>query len=122
MKYIVMIYHNPELWSALKEDEQQALMAEGGRRWQEVMASGEAILGEPLAAPEASATVRTRNGITEVTDGPFAESKEQFVGFLLLDVASRERAVEIASGWPDTRVGSLVVREFGDYNGNTLGV
>lgn len=122
MKYIVMLYHDADLWNALKVDEQQALMAEGGRCWEDVLASGEAILGEPLDSPASAATVRTRNGITDVTDGPFAESKEQFVGFLLLDVASRERAIELASRWPDTRVGSLVIRQFGDYNANTLGV
>ena len=120
MKYIVMLYHDADLWNALKGDEQQALMAEGGRCWGDILASGEAILGEPLDAPAAAAIVRTRDGITEVTDGPFAESKEQFVGFLLLDVANRERAVEIASRWPDTRVGSLVVRQLGNFNGNTL--
>lgn len=122
MKYLVMIYHDAALWNALKEDEQQALMREGGKRWEAALASGEAILGEPLDSPASAATVRIRGGVTEVTDGPYAESKEQFVGFLLLEVASRERAIELASLWPDAAVGSLVVRGFGGYNPNTLGV
>ncbi|MGB3329540.1 MAG: YciI family protein [Thermomicrobiales bacterium] len=120
MKYIVMIYHDAELWNALKEDEQQALMREGGQRWEAAIASGEAILGEPLGSPASANIVRTRNGITEVTDGPYAESKEQLVGFMLLEVASRERAVELAKTWPDAAVGSLVVRQLGDFNANTL--
>jgi hypothetical protein len=121
MKYMVMIYHDAALWNALKEDEQQALMREGGKRWEAALASGEAILGEPLDNPAAANIVRTRDGITEVTDGPFAESKEQFVGFLLLEVASRERAIELAKTWPDAAVGSLVVRQLSDFNPNTLG-
>ncbi len=111
MKYMLMIYHNTEIWETLSEQEQQAVMSEGGRRWQDLMASGECIMGEPLAAPSEARVVRVQNGSAEVTDGPFAEAKEQFVGFLIIDVASEERAIEIAQSWPDARCGALVVRQ-----------
>ncbi len=110
MKYMLMIYHNADAWAALSEQEQQAVMSEGGRRWQELVASGEGIMGEPLAAPRDSRIVRVRNGVPVVTDGPFAESKEQIVGFLMIDVVNEERAVEIAASWPDARVSALEVR------------
>ncbi|MGI8486065.1 MAG: YciI family protein [Thermomicrobiales bacterium] len=108
---MLMIYHNPEIWETLTTEEQQAVMSDGGRRWQDLTASGEIIMGEPLAAPGDARVLRVRNGSAEITDGPFAETKEQFVGFLILDVASEERAVEIAQSWPDARCGALVVRQ-----------
>ncbi|HEU0164788.1 MAG TPA: YciI family protein [Thermomicrobiales bacterium] len=108
---MLMIYHNAELWAALAEKEQQALMADGGRRWRELVATGEAIMGEPLADGAGARAVRVRDDAVVVTDGPFVEAKEQFVGFLLVDVATRERAVELATQWPDARVGTIYVRE-----------
>ena len=110
MKYMLMIYQNADVWTALPEQEQQAVMSEGGRRWQELVATGEGIMGEPLADPRDSRIVRVRNGFPEVTDGPFVDAKEQFVGFLIIDVADEERAVEIAKSWPDARFSALEVR------------
>ncbi len=116
MKYMLMIYHNADAWNALAEDEQLALMQDGGRKWEALVASGEGLVGEPLASPAETRIVRVQNGLTEVTDGPFAEAKEQFVGFLLVNVDSQARAEEIAASWPDARVGALVVRRINVSN------
>ncbi len=116
MKYLIMLYHNDEAWNALSESEQGALMSEGGRRWQELVATGEGIMGEPLASPHEARIVRVPNGVPVVTDGPFAEAKEHFVGFMLVDVANEDRAVEIAASWPDAKVGALVVRHINVSN------
>jgi hypothetical protein len=116
MKYMLMIYHNADAWNALAENEQWDLMQDGGRKWEALVASGEGIVGEPLAPAQSARIVRVQNGVTDVTDGPFAEAKEQFVGFLLLDVASQERAEEIAASWPDARVGAVVVRQINVSN------
>jgi hypothetical protein len=110
MKYLLMIYNNPEVWNALPEEEHQAVWSEGARRWQELMDTGEIIMGEPLAPPGEARIVRVPNGLPVVTDGPFAEAKEQFVGFLLVDVVNEERALEIASSWPDAKYAALEVR------------
>jgi hypothetical protein len=54
--------------------------------------------------------VRVRGGVPAVTDGPFIEAKEQLVGYLMVDVKSEERALEIATRWPDARYWGMEVR------------
>jgi hypothetical protein len=110
MLYLVMIHHNSDVWNALPQKEKETIWSEGANRWQELVASGEGIVGEPLGDPRDARVIRSANGFPEVTDGPFVESKEQFVGFMILDVASEERALEIAKSWPEARHGSLEVR------------
>ncbi len=110
MKYMLMIYNDAEVWNGLSGEEHQAVWSEGGRRWQDLMDSGEGIMGEPFAAPGDAHIVRVRDGMAEVTDGPFSEAKDQFAGFLLIDVATEERAIEIAKSWPDARYSALEVR------------
>ena len=116
MKYMIMIYNDAEAWNALSTPEHEAIWSEGGQKWQELVASGEGIMGEPLAPPAESRIVRVNDGSAVVTDGPFAEAKEQFVGFLLVDVASEGRAVEIASSWPDAKYAHLEVRRINVSN------
>ena len=116
VKYLLMIYENAEVWGKLSEQERDAVNSEGGRLWQELVASGEVIMGEPLADPKDSRIVRVQNGERVVTDGPFAESKEQFVGFLMIDVASEARAIEIAASWPNARYSPLEVRLIRVFN------
>ena len=116
VKYLLMIYENAEVWGKLSEQERDAVNSEGGRLWQELVASGEVIMGEPLADPKDSRIVRIQNGERVVTDGPFAESKEQFVGFLMIDVASEARAIEIAASWPNARYSPLEVRLIRVFN------
>ena len=116
MKYLLMIYQNAEAWGKLSEQERNSVNSEGGRLWQELVASGEVIMGEPLADPEDSRIVRVQEGERVVTDGPFAEAKEQFVGLLIIDVASEERAIEIAASWPNARYSPLEVRQIRVFN------
>ena len=116
VKYLLMIYENAEVWGKLSDQERDAVNSEGGRLWQELVASGEGIFGEPLADPADAHIVRVQNGEQVVTDGPFAEAKEQFVGFLMIDVASEERAIEIAASWPNARYSPLEVRLIRVFN------
>jgi hypothetical protein len=110
MKYMLLIYNNREALEALPEDELQAVFADVDRIMGELTESGEWVGGEGLAAPSEAKTVRVRDGVVATTDGPFAESKEQFAGFLTVDVESEERAVEIAASWPDAKYWALEVR------------
>jgi hypothetical protein len=116
VKYLLMIYENAEVWGKLSEQERHAVNSEGGRLWQELVASGEGIFAEPLADPADAHIVRIQNGERVITDGPFAEAKEQFVGFLMIDVASEERAIEIAASWPNARYSPLEVRLIRVFN------
>lgn len=110
MKYMLLIYQNPDAWNALSEDDRTAVMNDATAIFEELTASGEVVGGEPLAPASATKTVRVRDGVATVTDGPFIESKEQFVGYCTVDVKSEERAVEIAKRWPDARYWALEVR------------
>jgi hypothetical protein len=110
VKYMIMIHNDPEVWNALPRSEHEAVWSEGARKWQELVDSGEIIMGEPLAPTSEARNVLVKDGTAVITDGPFAESREQFVGFLLVEVASEERAVEIAASWPDARYAHLEVR------------
>lgn len=117
MKYMLLIYQNPDAWNALSEEARNAVMNDATVMFEELTASGEAVGGDPLAPASATKTVRVRDGVATVTDGPFIESKEQFVGYLTVDVKSQERAVEIATRWPDARYWALEVRPIPDMGG-----
>jgi hypothetical protein len=92
------------------------LHADYGRVTEGLIASGEFLSGDQLAAAETATTVRRRGGSTEVTDGPFVESKEHLVGYYLIDVKDLDRAVEIAGQIPDTRWGGVEVRPVMDMS------
>jgi len=97
VKYMLMIYDNPETRAVFFGEEGKPLMAEMDAIMAELQASGELVTTHALADPPSTKVVR--NGPV-VTDGPLAEAKEHFGGFLIVDVESEERAIEIAARWP----------------------
>jgi hypothetical protein len=111
MKYILLIYNNPATYEAWDEEQRNELFSEVDTIMKELSESGELVGGEGLADPSRTKTVRVRDGVTAVTDGPFAEAKEQLGGWLLVDCESEERAVEIAARWPDARHFAMEVRQ-----------
>lgn len=120
MKYMLLIYNNPEGLAALPEAERNAIFADVDAIMTELKASGEWVGGEALADPASTKTVRPVGGTPVATDGPFLESKEQFAGFLTVDVETEERAVEIASRWPDARFGAMEVRAIMHTSGEEM--
>ncbi len=72
--------------------------------------SGRLIITEALQSARTAATVRVRNDKVSVTDGPFAETKEQLGGFFLIDAGDLNEAIQVASRWPSARLGSIEVR------------
>jgi hypothetical protein len=117
VKYIVMIYNNPGAWEALSEDERQALMGEFDAVNKDLTASGEFVGGAALADAAMGKTVRVREGVPAITDGPFAEAKEQLAGYYVLDCESMERATEIAARDPAARLWAVEVRPIMDEAG-----
>jgi hypothetical protein len=106
VKYLMLIYNNPENLAA--NADMSAIHAEVGAIMDELNERGEWVSGEALADASLAKTVKPVDGVPAVTDGPFAEAKEQLAGFCIFDVESEERAVEIASRWPDARIGGGV--------------
>ncbi len=106
MKYVILIHSNPQPWGhptgdylaefqALPAQQQAQLSADFEQLLGELAASGELLGGEALGDPRSSAVVRWADGAPIVSDGPYSETKEQFAGFFLIDVATRERAEEL---------------------------
>ena len=110
MKFMLLIYNNPAAIEAMPQAERDRIFADVEQIMGELTASGEWVGGEGLAPAEQARTVRVRGGVPVVTDGPFAEAKEQFSGYLAVDCESIERAVEIAARWPDAKWWAMEVR------------
>lgn len=117
VKYLLLLYSNPEAWAALLDDERDAIGPEHATLIEELMASGEWVGGSALAVPSATRTVRVRDGAPAVTDGPFMEAKEHLAGYDLIDCATPERAAEIAARIPDARLAAVEIRQLIDPPG-----
>ena len=109
MKYLMLIYNNPDNLREQGQD-MDAIFAEVGAIMEELNANGEWVSGEALADISQTKVVRVKDGTPAITDGPFAEAKEHLAGFCIFDVASEERALEIAARWPDARMGGVELR------------
>ena len=110
MKYMLLIYQNPTAFQALGEDQLNEIMGEVDTLMEELTRTGEWVGGEALADPSTAKAVRVRDGVPAVTDGPYAEAKEQMVGFCIVDTETMDRAVEIAARWPDAKLWGMEVR------------
>lgn len=117
MKYMLLIYQNPAAFEAMSERERHTLMDEAGAIVTELSESGEWVTGEGLAHPSTTRTVKVRDGVAAVTDGPFLEAKEQLAGICLFDCETLERATEIAVRWPDARHWAVELRPLMDASG-----
>ena len=117
MKYMLLIYDNPDTREIFFGAAGQTLMAEMQALMKELKESGELIGTEGLADPSHTKTVRVQSGMPVVTDGPLAEAKEHFGGYLVVDCESVERATEIAARWPSARFSPLEVRPIMDTGG-----
>jgi hypothetical protein len=108
MKYMLLIYTNPENWATLSEDEAQSVMKEYLTFADELRGAGELVAGDPLQGPETATTVRVPSGGRTVTDGPFAETKEHLAGYFLVECDGLDRALDLAARIPDARLGGAV--------------
>lgn len=117
MKYVLLIYNNPATYASWSDEERDALGGEVDGIMTELTESGELVGGEALADASNAKTVRVRSGVPAVTDGPFAEAKEQLAGYLIVDCETTDRAVEIATRWPDARYFAMEVRPLMDAAG-----
>ncbi|MEU4196090.1 YciI family protein [Kribbella sp. NPDC026611] len=121
MKYLLLIHSNPVTWAhpsflhteegkLLPKKAREALTAQLNDLLKELNASGELIRAVPLDPPAKTRVVRVREGVRATTDGPYSEAKEQLAGVFLIDVASPERAEEIAATIPEAQFVAVEVR------------
>ena len=110
MKYLCLVYVEEKTLKALPKSERVALSDESMAYCDELQKVGQLLAASPLHPVETATTVRVRNGRASVTDGPFAETKEQLGGFLMIDVRDLNDAIRVASQFPAARIGSVEVR------------
>lgn len=110
MKYLCMAYEEERKLNELSEGEWQALRQETLDYVETLRKRGRLIVTHALKSATTASTVRIRRGKPSVTDGPFAETKEQLGGFFLIEARDVQEAVEIAAKWPSARIGSIEVR------------
>jgi hypothetical protein len=103
MKYVCLVYGEEKDMSLIPDSE---CMEYGDS----LRKSGRYLGGEALQRVETATVVKVRSGKVSITDGPFAETKEQLAGFYLIDAANLDEAIQIASKIPPARVGSIEVR------------
>jgi hypothetical protein len=110
MQYLCLIYDDEKTWDNLPEDERNAVFAEYGTFTQAIKDSGNYVAGDALQPTSTATTVRVREGRAMVTDGPFAETKEQLGGYYLVEAKDVDEALKIAERIPSARYGSIEVR------------
>jgi hypothetical protein len=110
VRYLLMIYMNPTVFESLSEEEQAAVMDAHDEFQKPIRESGEMVGFTALADPSNSRTVRVRDDVPAVTDGPYVEAKEFLAGFYVVDCETIERANELAAMIPDARLTAVEVR------------
>ncbi len=104
MKYICLGYINEKEWASATEEEQQSMMDECFTYDDELKRNGHFVGGEGLQGSENATTLRWRNGKVSVTDGPFAETKEQIGGIMMLEATDLNHAIRLLSNHPSMRI------------------
>jgi hypothetical protein len=110
VEYMLLIYNNEREWANLPADERDAIIREYFALTNEMRDHGVYTMGAPLQPTTTATTVRIRDDEQLVTDGPFAETKEQLGGYYLLEVESDDEARRWAAKIPAVRYGTIEVR------------
>lgn len=107
MKYLCLVYFEESKLHAVPESPEDEECVSYDRELRE---RGCVVASEALEPVETATTVRVRDGRVSVTDGPFAETKEQLGGFHLIEAKDLDEAIRVASGIPSARIGSIEIR------------
>lgn len=114
MKYMLLIYCDEQ---ALSETERQACYVESTQLAHDIKSSGQYLAANPLHPTGMATSVRVRNGTRLVTDGPFAETREQLGGYFLIDAKDLDQAIGVAARIPMARKGTVEVRPVVEIDG-----
>jgi hypothetical protein len=117
MKYMLLIYDDEVVFGKSAKEEQQQILAESVRFTHKLHANKQYLSASPLQPAATAAVVRVRQGKPLVTDGPFAETREQLAGYFLIHAKDREEAISIAARVPCARIGTVEVRPLIEITG-----
>ncbi|MCZ6835025.1 MAG: YciI family protein [Planctomycetota bacterium] len=118
MRYLLLIYSDESVYPTMSEEDMGKLMAEYGEFTQALETSGVMVGADRLQPTHTATTVRIRDGETLTTDGPFAETKEQFGGYYTVDVENLDDAIAWAAKIPTSKYGSIEVRPIWEESEN----
>jgi hypothetical protein len=110
MQYLLLIYTDESEWEQLSDEERKPMIDEYFALTDSLQESGNYVLGAPLQPTSTATSVRVRDRETLVTDGPFAETKEQLGGFYLVEANDVDEAIGFAARIPGARYGTVEVR------------
>ncbi len=110
MKYLCMIFFDEKRLDALSKQEYEALVNESLAYDDALRNSGHLLANQALQSVHAATTIRPRGGKMTITDGPFAETREQIGGFILIAARDLNEAIQLASAIPSVRLGGVEVR------------
>lgn len=110
MQFLCLIYEAESLMSTRSDEENGKMFTDYRSFTEAVKETGQLVAGDALQPTDTATTIRVRNNKTLITDGPFAETKEQLGGYYLLECASLDEAIEQAAKIPGAVFGSIEVR------------
>jgi hypothetical protein len=107
---MLLIHFDQDAWGKLGVAGRQEVYGEHVELAEHLTSKGQYLAGHPLQPPPTAACVRIRDGKRLVTDGPFAETREQLGGYMLIEAADMDEAIAIAARVPGARMGTVEVR------------
>jgi hypothetical protein len=110
MQFALLILETPEAFATRNAPETNPYLGAWRVYYKAIVEAGIYVGGDPLEVPETGTTVRLREGKRHVQDGPYADTKEQLAGFMILELPSLDAALEWAAGCPAASTGAVEVR------------
>src|SRR5215469_18232766 len=117
MKYICLGYIEPNKFETMSESERNAMVDECFTYDDELRKKRHFAAGEALQGPQSATTLRWKNGKVSITDGPYAETKEQIGGILVLEARDLNEAIQLMSKHPGVKAGPFEIRPVADLTG-----
>ena len=117
MKYMLLVHHDEESFRQRPDTERQQMIQESVQLARQLHASGHYLGAAPLHPTSETICVRVRDGKPRVTDGPFAETREQLGGYFLVNAKDLDEAIGIAARIPGARIGTVEIRAVTEVSG-----
>jgi hypothetical protein len=114
MKYMLLIYADEQVWT---DDEREQCYGESTQLAQQLQSNGQYLAASPLQPVSTATSVQVREGKRLVTDGPFAETREQLGGYFLVEAKDLDEAIGIAGRIPGARKGTVEIRPVVEIRG-----
>lgn len=116
MQYVCLVYHDPEAFDLAYKERMEELDRDSLAYDKQLEQMGHMVLAHALHGERRAKIVRRRQSKKMVTDGPHTETKEQLIGFIVVEAKDMDEAVELAAGIPLAKTGTVVVRETMDFS------